>query len=210
MRRWLASTLLIGSALVSAVPAPAQTRSRTGGFQLSLHGSGTTVQVPDQERESGRGYGGGIGYGHARLLLYVDADIARLEAPYVGEISVLHGDAGVRFHFRSERAALIPYITAAYTRRIGKRDDFVVFGTSHDVEVRGGGLTLGGGALYYLLPSVAAHAAVRLTGGAMDEFRINGETLRGCLIIICEGNSFFEGSGRLALGLAWVPGLLQQ
>lgn len=197
------AALLLVTTCALAAPADAQ-RPRVQGVHVALHGSGTAVQVPNDDPEHGWGYGGSVGYGISRFTLFAGGDAATLVAPYVDEISVLHGDVGMRVHFRTS-AALVPYASVAFTRRIGKRDDLSLLGRRYDVKITGSGATLGGGVFYFLLPSMAAHLAATVTAGELDQLWLNGEKLRGCLIIICEGDSILEGSGRLALGLSWFP-----
>ena len=72
------------------------------------------------------------------------------------------------------------------------------FANGSEVDVSGGGGTLGGGIAYFVAPALALDLGLQLTFGTFSDVSIGS-------IDINDRIDIDAGSGRLALGLTWYP-----
>lgn len=190
----------LAAIVLSAAPVAAQTpaASSTKGFFIGAHlnGSEVTFDEADFEEESSNGGGLGLqlGYGFTpQFALFADLTAAGLE----DETAFGHFDFGVRYAFTSPTRRWVPSIDAAITGRVLARDDAEFEGETADVELFGGGFTLGVGLQYYTAPSWAIGAAVKWTSGEFDSFRVDNVTI--------DGLEIDATSTRFNIGVTWFP-----
>lgn len=201
-RAFRAAGLLLASLLLLfiAAEAHAQRGSNTQGIYLNVHLNGTSISYDEDEfflqDDSHSGGGGGIeiGYGVTRLVtLYLGLNGSSISTDAVEDAYTLaHVDLGAQFNFGAGRNRAVPYADVALTARqatIGLVGD--------DLEIRGGGITLGGGLRYYLSRVLALDGGLALTFGTFSEIE------RGRVTI--EIDDFSAVSARLAVGLSWYP-----
>ncbi len=100
-------------------------------------------------------------------------------------------ELGGRFNFRSGKA-LVPFADVALRAVAVVREDI-------DLEYLGGGITLGGGAAYYLTPSVALEVGLRLGWGGFNEVE------RGTVMLDIDPDDFGYAESRLSFGLVFYP-----
>lgn len=191
----LAAVLLLGAASYAA----AQPYSNTRGLYLNVHASATSItyEADDfedfDETDGGGGLGVEVGYGFSPLVsLFVALNGSGMEADGGDTYTLGHGDLGVRFNFRSGER-LVPYASLAVT---GRQATFE-FENGGEIELSGGGGTLGGGLAYFVSPRLALDAGLRLTAGTFTDVSVGRLTV-----------SNFDvdaGSGRLVFGLSWFP-----
>ncbi len=129
--------------------------------------------------------GGGIGlragYGFSnRFTLYLGIDGAGMNGGngFLGHESdddygMVYVELGGRFHFRSGRK-LVPYADAALSV-IGLGYEGSGAFDNIDIAYGGAGLSLGGGALYFLSPTVALDAGMVFTPGSLMEREVDGD-----------------------------------
>jgi hypothetical protein len=190
----LAASFLLAQGLA------AQTRSSTSKLLLTFGLNGTSINAEgglDQD-ETGPGIHFGAGWGFsprfAAFLDFAGASIDTGDDDYV----LSHVDLGLRFHFANSNKAFIPYLEGAFTGRSAKLDEQNVNGNDDvDVEISGGGFTLGGGILYFFNPKWAFNAHLKWTTGEFSRVRVENVTVDG-----------FEVDARtlrLGIGLTWFP-----
>lgn len=159
------------------VPAGASAQAGRDGLSLSATVYAAQLSVDDgsdESSDSGGGIGVEVAYGFTpRLAAFLALGGAAMEPEDGGEgYGLGTADLGLRFNLRPS-SRLNPYLQAAVTGQVASFD---VPGTSADLEARGGGLTLGGGLLYDLSPSVAFDVALDVTGGRFTELAFDGES----------------------------------
>lgn len=202
MRRILALTFslsLLGAVVTQAVAAQ---ESTTRGFNLGIHASGASLDV-DDERSNAGGGGIWIGYGLNRsfeLFLQIDgAEFDVQDASVEGTWTMGHGDLGVRYHFANSLRSFVPYLQAAVTGRIVSVEDGVLnsVAQSETISLRGGGLTLGGGIVFYFNETLGLDLQLLWTGGTFTEIDVGDVTV---------SNLDLEAqSTRFNIGLSWWP-----
>jgi len=206
-RRWRMAAIAVAGFITiagTAGPAHAQSvRSETRGLLLGAHLSSTSLEIEDGDRETGGGGGLMIGYGVSRrvaIYLGVTGTRVRVSNPDIGdEYTLGQADLGVRVSFRGPEDRFIPYFVAAVTGMSAKADIPIGNGATVEGEMRGGGLTLGGGFSHYFNPSLALDVSLLLTGGRFTELRFGP--------ISAEIPDELEANaGRLTIGLNWSPG----
>ena len=89
-------------------------------------------------------------------------------------------------------ARLVPYLDVSFRAVAVAYDEA-------DLEFRGGGIALGGGASYFVSPAVALDAALRIGGGGFEEVQLGG------LSAEIDPDDFGYGEGRLSLGVTFYP-----
>ncbi len=159
------------------LPAAASAQAGREGLSLSAHVYAAQLSVEvggDESSDSGGGLGGEVAYGFTpRLAAFLALGGASMEPEDGGDgYGLGTADLGLRFNLRPS-SRLNPYLQAAVTGQVASFD---VPGTSADLEARGGGLTIGGGLLYDLSPSVSFDVALDLTGGRFTELAFDGES----------------------------------
>lgn len=164
---------------------------------FGLNGTSIKVENLDQD-DTGPGLHLGAGYGFSsRFALFIDAAGASIKGQD-DDYVLSHVDVGLRFHFANSNRAFIPYLEGAFTGRAAALDDQNVDGNDDvDVEISGGGFSLGGGILYFFNPKWAFNAHVKWTTGEFSTVRVENVTVSG-----------FEldaTSARVGIGLSWFP-----
>lgn len=180
----LAARMLARLALVlilTAVPlsAYAQTAaSSTDGLFLHVRAGGHGVAFEDAGEDTGATLGLRAGYGVSdRLTLYLGLEgggldgSSRLPGLDTDETSgLVYAELGGRFHFRPGHR-LVPFADAAVTV-IGAGSEARAY--DGDVGYGGAGFSLGGGALYFLSPTVALEGGASFTPGSLLERDLGG------------------------------------
>ncbi|MBQ89780.1 MAG: hypothetical protein CL433_13230 [Acidimicrobiaceae bacterium] len=170
MRLSLFATLLVVVLLAPA--AVAQTNSEGLYLHLGVGGQSIAYDGDDfDDTDEGGVLALRAGYGVSPLVtLYVGATGARLEgAREVDDYDLSGGEVGARFTFRDGRRVR-PVLDLAL-RSVTARDD------ETDFEVRGGGLSIGGGLLVYLNPTLALGADIHVGAGRFDEVEFGRVTV---------------------------------
>ena len=183
---------------VLAAPASAQ-RSTTSGLFLQLAADGQALNFNEDdfdETDDGGGLALRAGYGVSRVVtLYLGVSGARVDGETNGVINDTYdwtaGELGARFHLLPS-ARLVPYLDVALRGVAATYDEA-------DLEFRGGGVAFGGGVAYYVSPSVALDAALRVGGGGFDEVQLGG------LSADVDADDFGYGEGRFSVGLTFFP-----
>jgi len=195
MRLLLAATIAL---ITTAAFAQTEGTYSTRGFSIGLHLNGTSWRLdePDLDLE-GSDNGGGLGidlsYGVSDLVtLLFNLDGASID-PDVGETySLGHGDLGARFTFGAPARKLKPFAQIALT---GAAAELEI--GRNTLQLRGGGLTLGGGILYYFSSAWALDAGLDFTIGTLNEVELNNVTV---------DTSIDARTSRLNAGIRWYPG----
>ncbi len=185
--------------LAGATPSAAQDRSTTRGLflQVTLDGQSLDFQEDEfEEVDEGGGLSLRAGWGISRLVtLYLGFGGARMDGETNGVVNSEYdwgsAELGSRFNFRAGRA-LVPYLDVSLRGVAAREDDL-------DLEFRGGGIAFGGGLAWYLAPTVALDAALRLGGGTFNEVQW------GDITADIDEDDFGYGEGRLSLGLTVYP-----
>ena len=190
--------LLAASALLlTAIPASAQA-SNTEGLFLHLALDGQSLDYSDDgidNRDGGGGLALRVGYGFSPVFtLYgglSGADMDGGDNPVAGgDYGFGAGEIGARFHF-NRGSDLRPYLDVALRGVVADLEE-------RGAEFRGGGVALGGGLAYYLSPTVALDAAVRVGGGRFDDLDLGRVSLD-------LGDDSGYGEGRISLGVTLYP-----
>ena len=211
-RAAIAFVTLLSSAAMLAPPLAAQgmpgardPRVNTSGFFLGLGLGISSLESDDltDGTESGGGLALALGYGFTpRFTLLLEAAAASLDAEEGEEVALGHFDIGARYHFLMQRRRVVPFVEVAFTGRALLQEDAIVVtdeGDSFegDLEISGGGFTVGGGVLYYLNPRWALTGTLKFTGGEFSEVKVGRVSVSG-----------FEldaSTTRLFLGANWYP-----
>lgn len=190
------ATVIVGTPL-RAQGAPV---SRTKGFFLGAHLNGSAVESTDpgvdDETESGLGAGLQVGFGFSnRVALFADVTAAALEGR--GEISLVHGDLGIRYSFAGV-SRFVPFLEAAVTGRLRAEDDVPLEnGARGDRSLSGAALTLGGGAQWFATRHVAFGGSVKWTAGEFTTLTVNDLSV--------DGLDVDATSTRINVGMIWHP-----
>ena len=187
--------LAVLSALLVAPPALAQRASHTEGLFVHAALDGQAVEF-DDDADGAEAEGGGlalrVGYGFSPLFtLYGGLSGAGVEGDRVGEYTFSAGEIGARLNFNRDRA-LRPYLDLALRGVVAQNEDV-------DFEVRGGAVALGLGVAYFVSPSVALDAALRVGGGRADEVQL------GTISLDVSEDELDFGEGRLSVGITAYP-----
>jgi len=203
MRRILALTFSLSLSVLVAVQSAEAQESTTRGFNLGLHASGGSLVVEDGDRNSAGGAGIWVGYGFNRSVqLFFQADGAQFDvqdATVEGDWTLAHVDLGVRFHFANSLRSWVPYLQAAFSGRAVTVQDGTLndVAQAEDLSLLGGGLTLGGGIVFYFNESLGLDLQLLWTGGTFTELEVGSVTV-GDLDIEAQ-------SSRFNIGLSWWP-----
>ena len=194
----LALTPLAISAQEGSAP-----RANTEKLMLSLALGGASLRSDGlrDEHQSGGGFSAQLGWGFTRLFtLLADASGAVLNQDDE-ELVLVHFDLLGRFNFTNPRRAWVPFVDVGISARIAGQDDAVVVVEDEtqtvDLEMSGGGLTVGGGLDYHVTPAIALGASVRWTVGEFSTVKFNNAEF--------DGFKMDATSTRLNLGVTWRP-----
>ena len=190
------------SSLTAPLPLNAQeVRSNTKGFLLAPRLTGSSLEVEDGSEESGGGAGLMLGWGVSRrVALFIGADITEIDIrnpDFDGSFFLVQADLGVRVSFRSPEHKFVPYAVGALTGMAAAADVQLTPFTKTEVELTGGGLTLGGGFNYFFIPTLALDVQLLGTAGSFTDLRIGSVT--------SDIDDIDATAGRFTLGLTWYP-----
>jgi len=201
MRRILVLSL---SFLVLVAPRSAEAQaSTTRGFNAGIHVTGASLSVENGDRSNAGGGGLWLGYGFNRTVeLFGQADAAKFDvknAEVAGDWTLAHADLGVRFHFANSNRSWVPYLQAAATARVVtvQNGEINNVAQAEDISLVGGGVTLGGGIVFYFNPSLGADLQLLWTGGKFTSLEV-GNVKQSGLDINAQ-------SSRFNIGLSWWP-----
>ena len=189
--------LLVCLTVVLALPAGAQPFGPSNTEGLFLHAALDAQGVDlDDDAEGAEAEGGGralrVGYGFSPLFtLYGGVSGARVDGARTGEYDWTAGEIGARFTFNRGRA-FRPYLDVALRGIEASADDV-------DFEIRGGAIAVGGGIAYFVSPTVAIDAALRVGGGEADEVQL------GSLSLDVSESDLEFGEARFSVGLTAYP-----
>lgn len=193
---------VLGSLL--ALPAGAQAQSSTTqGLSLGFHLSGASLTVEGEDGNGAAGGGLSVGYGvNQKIMLFAQLDAAQFDDQVSGDVEgdwrLGHADLGVRYHFANTERRWVPYAQAAFTFRAVSVEDPSVDGAQrNEVELSGGGLTLGGGVAVYISEAFSLDAQLLWTGGEFTTLRVDNVSVSGFDVDAT--------SGRFNLGISWWP-----
>lgn len=185
--------------LVLAAPLAAQPTgsSNTEGLFLHLALDGQSVSYDEDnldQTDSGGGLALRVGYGFSPVFtLYGGVSGATVGGDTNGVIRDDYqfgaGEIGARVAFNRGRA-LRPYLDVALRGVVARNDDV-------NLEFRGGGLGLGGGLAYFVSPTIALDAALRIGGGEFNEVDFGRVSL--------DLEDVTYGEGRFSLGVTAYP-----
>ena len=203
MRHALSLTLsLVMLSAVAAHPADAQS-STTRGFNAGIHFTGSSLVVESSDRYNAGGAGLWLGYGFNRTVeLFVQADGTKFDvndAVVTGDWTMGHADLGVRFHFANSLRSWVPYLQAAVTGRAVEVQNGEVNNVAQadNVSMVGGGITLGGGIVFYFNESLGVDLQLLWTGGTFTTIEAGNVSFN---------NLDLEAqSTRFNIGLSWWP-----
>lgn len=195
---------LAAALVLLAVPAGASAQSSTTqGLSLGFHLSGASLAVEGEDDNGAAGGGLSVGYGFNRtFMLFAQLDGAQFDDQVSGDVEgdwrLGHVDLGGRYHFASTSRRWVPYAQAAFTFRAVTVEDPMVDGVRrNEVELSGGGLTLGGGLAVHISEAFSLDAQLLWTGGEFTTLRVDNVSVSGFDVDAT--------SGRFNLGVAWWP-----
>lgn len=194
--------LALTSLVLSGASAVQAQESTTRGFNVGVHLSLAALKGEDDDWNGAGGGGLFVGYGFNRTVqLFLQIDGAQFDvddSEVSGDWSMGHGDLGVRFHFANSLRSWVPYLQTSLTGWGVGVDDAVVQGQPEtDVGFVGGGITLGGGIMFYFNQTLAADLQLLWTGGQFNEIKVDNVTVSGLEID--------AQSTRFSLGISWWP-----
>lgn len=197
------TSLVLALVIPSAVVAQGATgRAGAKGFSLGvgLNGSGIKSEdLSDDETDSGGGIQFGLGWGFTpKLMLFLDGAGASISSED-GSWILAHADLGLRYVFASPSRAFAPYVEGALTGWSGSQDDVRFLGAQpNDLEISGGGASLGGGFYYYFSRLTALNVGLRWTSGEFTTVKFGNITV--------DGLDADATSTRFNVGLTWFFG----
>jgi hypothetical protein len=197
----------IAAAALLALPLTAtaqDAKSNTTGFSLGLAAAGAAIEFDEVDDESLSGGGATIrlGWGFNRMFtLFLEGTATSLDADD-GEWTLGHGDLGGRFHFGGPSSALRPFLEAAFSFRSATNEDILFTDDGQtaqrgELEISGGGFSIGGGLLFYFNPKLALHTDAKFTSGEFDTVRFRNVSVSGFEVDAT--------STRFNIGLTWFP-----
>ncbi|HEX6574867.1 MAG TPA: outer membrane beta-barrel protein [Gemmatimonadaceae bacterium] len=201
MIRMRLTVMLALIALVTfAANASAQRVSRTKGFHIALGLNASAIQLDeddvgeDTDAENGGGLYLTTGYNFTpRIGAFLALTGARIDAENVGDdYNLGHADLGARFMLAT--GSIAPYLELALTGLNARGED----DQGRDIELRGGGLTLGIGSNFFVSQRFAIDLGLRLTGGEFNTVKFGD-------ISISNDDGVGVGTARLNLGVAFYP-----
>ena len=201
MRTRMVAISTVAAVFAVAGPAGAQAKSNTAKFFAGLELGGSTLDSDDfGGSESGGGATLRLGYGfNPKFALYLEGSAATMSSDD-GDWTLGHGELGMRWHFASASRSLIPFLDAGYTYRSVTPDQIVDDEGNTldgDFEISGGGLSFGGGLLYFFNPRWSLSTSLKWTMGEFDTVRYNNVSMSGLEIDAT--------STRFSIGISWFP-----
>jgi opacity protein-like surface antigen len=115
------------------------------------------------------------------------------------EFALVHLDLLARFNFRSGHA-FVPFLEGGFSVRAAAQDDVEIGNGSPqtgDLEISGGAFTVGGGAHYFVTPSVAFTASLQISSGEFSTVKFDNVSI--------DGFEIDATSARLNLGVTMYP-----
>ena len=178
----------------------AQRANRTRGFHiaLGLNASGLQLDEDDVGEETEAESGGGLylttGYNFTpRIGAFLALTGARIDAKNEGnDYNLGHADLGARFMLAT--GSIAPFLELALTGINAKGDD----DEGTDIELRGGGLTVGIGSNFFVSLRFAIDLGMRLTGGEFNTVKYGN-------ISVSNDDGVGVGTARFNLGVAFYP-----
>jgi opacity protein-like surface antigen len=201
----------------SSASAPARKSTstlgdRTKGLMLgvySLAAPGVAITGEDVDGTFGTSFGPGagvmLGYGFNRIwTAYASLDVAKQStAPGTfpeGSLGLAHFELGARANLPVNHEKILPYVTAAVgNRALGGRVYDEEWDEYADETLSGTMFALGGGAQYFLSPTMALDGGVSLGLGSFGKWTQDGDSETA------DVNS--TKSLRLRAGVTWRPGV---
>ena len=203
---FLACTL----ALVIAMPAMAQSetgpvaKAQTSRLFLGLGVNGATLKGDGaDEGRSGGGLSFSLGWGFTpKIALVADLAGASMDGGDGERYGLGHADLAARFSLARAGHAFVPFVEAGLTGRAAVQRDVTILDDqgnpqTGDLSISGTGFTLGGGAQYFVAPSLALGASLKWTTGQFSRATFQNTTV--------EGYEIDANSTRFTFGLSWYP-----
>ena len=204
MKRLTSILLTAAVAALAFPPSSLQAqRSATRGFMLGAHLSGASLTLENEDRNEAGGGGLIVGYGVNRnITLLVQFDGAQFDEQSTGDLEgdwrMGHVDFGVRYSFANSLRSWVPYLQGAFGyRSVSVQDPIVDNVQREEVEISGGGLTLGGGVDIYFAETFALDLQLLWTGGEFNTLRVDN--------VSATGFDVDATSARFNVGVAWWP-----
>lgn len=178
-------------------------RANTEKLMLSLGLGGASIDSDDleKERESGGGFSAQLGWGFTRLFTLLVGASGAAMGPDDDQFVLVHFDLLGRFNFTKPDRAWVSFVEGGISARVAGQDNSVVIGTGGpqevDLEISGGGLTVGGGVEYFVAPAWALGANLRWTVGEFSTVKFNNVSV--------DGFELDAKSTRLTFGVSWHP-----
>ncbi|WP_420456308.1 outer membrane beta-barrel protein [Rubrivirga sp.] len=195
MRTLLPLLAFVAAPLAAQPVGPSNTEGLF--LQLALDGQSLNYDEDDfDDTDDGGGAALRVGYGISPVVtFYVGASGAEIDGQTNGVINNTYrfgaGELGARFNL-NRGSALRPYLDVAL-RGVVASDD------ASDLEFQGGGIAFGGGVAYFVSPTIAFDAALRLGGGQFTEVDL------GRIALDIEDRDIGYGEGRLSVGVTAYP-----
>jgi hypothetical protein len=175
-----------------------QAQARTKGFHVALGLNASSIKFDEDDigEESDAESGGGLylttGYNFTpRIGAFLALTGANIDSDS-DDYLLGHADLGARFMLATGSVA--PYLELALTGLNAQGDD----DDNEDVELRGGGLTVGVGANFFVSQRFAIDLGLRLTGGEFNTVKIGD-------ISVSNDDGVGVGTARINLGVAFYP-----
>ena len=170
-------------------------------LSLGLGGASLYSEDLQDETHSGGGFSAQLGWGFNRLFTLLTAANGAVMDQGDNEFVLVHFDLLGRFSFAGPRRAWVPYVEGGLTARVAGQDNSVVIGDGGpqdvDLEISGGGFTIGGGVDYQVIPALALGANIRWTSGEFSTVKFNNVSI--------DGFELDATSTRFNIGLTWRP-----
>jgi hypothetical protein len=181
----LAAALAAGASTAQAQrPRTVELPSRWMFNAHSLAALGTSVRDPlaIQTLKAAPGAGAGVLVGYAltpRITAFAGADVARLGSRttgLVGDFKLTHLEVGARMSFPVGASRVLPYAMASVGRRSLNTNIVDIEGNTGRIGLSGLTLALGGGAQYFLKPTLALDGGVSVGLGRFGgNVAVNGQ-----------------------------------
>lgn len=167
----------------------------TEGFFVRPHFLGAAWELDDFETDTqaGGGMGVGLGYGFTKTVAaYIEFSGAQINPDEGDEYVLAHVDLGAIFTVGAPTSKVKGNFMVALNGRAFELDQ-----PGANVEGTGGGLTAGGGVLYFVSQKVALDFNLLWSVGEISEIKVNGLTWT---------TNLDATSTRFNFGVAWYPG----
>ena len=166
------------------------------GFSLGVDVTYANQKLED-ESGSGVGIGARFGYGVGQMWQpYVNLSSTKVDVEG-GDYGLGQIDLGTRVNFVRGASRLVPFADLALSfRGISTDLEDATTGETAEFEASSTGLTLGGGARYFMNSQWAFDGGLQYTLGKYGDAKLAGESLEGEV----DGNAL-----RLNVGFSWYP-----